>query len=56
MANGGRQYPEMRTACIKLTSAVSTATAAPSIPDTAMQQAYLKALAALKTGAADCLA
>jgi hypothetical protein len=55
MAHGASQYTEMRAACDTLTGAVSTAKAAPPIPDTAMQQMYAKALTAFDTGAANCL-
>jgi hypothetical protein len=55
MAHGASQYKEMRAACDTLTGAVSTANAAPPIPDTAMQRMYAKALTAFNTGATNCL-
>lgn len=55
MAHGAGQYREMRAVCDTLTGAVSTAQAAPPIPDAAMQRVYAKALTSFNTGAAGCL-
>ena len=56
MAHGANQYPEMKMACIALTSAVKAAEAAPSIPDAAMQKTYGLSLTAFKTAAVECQA
>jgi len=56
MAHGVGQFVEMKMACAKLASAVTTAKAGPAIPDAAMQLGYLGALGMFTTAAADCQA
>ncbi|MGE5287981.1 MAG: hypothetical protein ACM3ML_12410 [Micromonosporaceae bacterium] len=56
MSHGLKQYPTMRQACAKLSSAVAAARAAAPIPDTTLETAYKRALATLARGAATCLA
>jgi hypothetical protein len=56
MAHGARQFVEMKQACSKLATAVTTARAMAPIPDAAMQRLYGKALAEMAKGAADCRA
>ena len=51
---GLKLYAAMKLACAQLASDVSTAQAAPPIPDNAMQRLYAKALAGLSRAAADC--
>jgi hypothetical protein len=51
-----RQYPLMRSTCAQLARSVPTAQAGPPIPVVAMQALYVKALAELAKGAADCQA
>jgi hypothetical protein len=51
---GARLYDPMRLACLSLGAAVTTAKAAPPIPDAAMQKWYSLALAKLTAAAADC--
>jgi hypothetical protein len=53
-AAGARLYPEMKLACVRLTSDIQTARAGPPIPDAAMQRMYAKALTELSQAAADC--
>lgn len=53
---GARLYDPMKLACLKLGAAVTTAKAAPPIPDAAMRKWYSLALAKLTTAAADCRA
>ena len=54
MAHGANQFVEMKKACTKLATAVTTAQAGPAIPDTAMQLEYQGSLTNLATAAADC--
>jgi hypothetical protein len=56
MAHGAGQYPEMKSACAALSSAVATAQAAPALPDATMQREYQISLKAFRTGAAECRA
>jgi hypothetical protein len=51
---GTKIYPAMRLACTLLRSDIKTAGSAPAIPDPAMQQMYLRALAGLSLAAASC--
>ena len=53
---GIKLYVPMRQACVILASEVSTARTGPPLPDGAMQQLYLGALAGLSRAAADCQA
>jgi hypothetical protein len=53
---GLKQYANMRLACAQLASEISAAQAGPTIPDTAMQRLYAKALNGLSRAAADCRA
>lgn len=55
-ASGLHEYVEMKAACAKLAASVTTAQAAPSIPDTAMQALYAMALTKLAKGAEQCQA
>lgn len=55
-AGGVRQYVSMKYACTQLAGSVTTAQAAPAIPDVVMQTLYAKALGELAKGAADCRA
>ena len=51
---GVKMYATMRQACVTLASDVNSARTEPPIPDTAMQQLYLKALAGLSLAATNC--
>ena len=51
-----RQYPQMKYSCALLARSVLTARAGPPIPVAAMQTTYVRALAELASGAADCQA
>ena len=53
---GLKLYLPMRQACLTLASDVSTARTGPPIPDGAIQQLYLRALAGLSRAAAHCQA
>jgi hypothetical protein len=53
---GLKLYLPMRQACLTLASDVSTARAGPPVPDGAIQQLYLRALAGLSRAAAHCQA
>jgi hypothetical protein len=55
-ASGLKQYVEMKQACVKLASSVSTAQADPPIPDAAMQAQYQQALSELAKAASKCQA
>jgi hypothetical protein len=54
MNRGLSHYVQMRQACATLASTIAAAAAGPQIPDTAMQEAYLKALTNLAAGASAC--
>jgi hypothetical protein len=51
---GIKFYAQMKTACMSLSSDISTARSTPPIPDEAMQRLYAGALAGLAGAAADC--
>ena len=53
---GLKMYVPMRQACVTLASDVSTARTGPPVPDGAIQQLYLRALAGLSRAAAHCQA
>jgi hypothetical protein len=54
MNRGLSHYIQMRRACVSLAATVAAARTGPVIPDSAMQEAYLKALTKLATGASTC--
>jgi hypothetical protein len=54
MNRGLSHYVQMRQACLTLAATVAAARTGPQIPDPAMQEAYLKALAKLAAGASTC--
>lgn len=56
MAHGPGQFVQMKHACVSLSAAVATASAAPPIPDPSMETGYRQALTSLAAGAADCRA
>ena len=51
-----KMYLPMRQACLTLASDISTARTGPPVPDGAIQQLYLRALAGLSRAAAHCQA
>ena len=53
-AAGVQLYATMKLACVSLASDISTAQAAPPIPDGAKQRLYAEGLAGLSRAAADC--
>jgi hypothetical protein len=53
---GLKMYVPMHEACATLASDVSTARTGPPVPDGAIQQLYLRALAGLSRAAAHCQA
>ena len=53
---GLKMYVPMRQACLTLASDVSAARTGPPVPDGAIQQLYLRALAGLSRAAAHCQA
>jgi hypothetical protein len=54
MMHAEKQIPALRQACQTLGSAVTTALAAPPIPDQTMELWYKRALTEIGAGAADC--
>ncbi len=53
-AAGLKLYPAMTRACVNLAADVSTARAAPPIPDAAMQHLYAKTLTGIDRATAEC--
>lgn len=56
MTHDARHFVQMKRECASLAAEVTTAGAAPAIPDPAMQDMYNKALGSLAAGAANCQA
>jgi hypothetical protein len=54
-AAGSKRFVQMRPACSSLAAAISTAKAAPPIPDASLQKGYVEALVTLRSAAAVCL-
>lgn len=56
MTHAEKQVAQLRQACQVLQAKVTTAQAAPPIPDKAMEQLYKRALTQISTGAGNCRA